>query len=762
MADLSTGEQALLRFLQKQNVITAQDAAAVETTCREDGISVAEALERRNLLTDRQLAELLAPALRLRLVDLASHTIDPVVTRLMKETLVTRYEALPLRLEGNTLDVAIVNPLDLEALKAIEFATSKRVHFVVATRTEIHDAIKHTYRLEESLEQFLQHVPDQDIAMTELQDDGRDLRTLAADAELPPVVKLADLLFVEGIKAGASDVHVEPTADGLVIRYRLDGMLEEGFHFPKWVQNPLVARLKVMARMDIAERRVPQDGRIQVRYQNRTIDFRVSTLPMQHGEKVTMRILDATRALIGLDRLGLAASDQQRLREAAAKPQGMLLVTGPTGSGKTTTLYALIRAIRSTTTNIITIENPVEYQLKGINQVEINEKQGLTFASVLRSVLRQDPDVILVGEIRDTETARIAFQASQTGHLVLSTLHTNDAASTITRLIDLGIEPYVIASSVNLVMAQRLTRRVCQSCGVATDAGEDVVHQLRVPVKHPGYRRGDGCPACRQSGYSGRVGIYEIVPISTSIARLIESGAAESAVRQQARTEGFSTLTQDAIQKLTTGMTTGEEILRVVQIASDERVCDVCRKPIPAGQTGCVECGTVTAAASPGATAGGVPASTAVPTRSWKALVVDDNADIRNIVRAVLQSANLGLTVVTAQDGVEGVELAMRERPDIVVLDVSMPDMDGFEVCRRLRADVRTAFLPVLMLTANGGEAHVTAGFGAGADDYVVKPFRREDLVARVRRMLERTYGKDAVSSVSTKASAATRPADGR
>jgi type IV pilus assembly protein PilB len=769
MANLSSGQQALLRFLLKQSVLTPGDAEAVDALCKDESVSVAEALERKNIMTDRQLAERLAPALRLRLVDLASHTIDPVVTRLVKESLVTKYEILPLRLEGNTLDVATVNPLDLEALKAIEFATGKRVHFVVATRTEIQDAIKHTYRLEESLEQFLQHVPDQDIALTELHDDGRDLRTLAGDAELPPVVKLADLLFVEGVKAGASDVHVEPTADGVIVRYRIDGILEEGFHFPKWLQNPLVARLKVMARMDIAERRVPQDGRIQVRYQNRTIDFRVSTLPMQHGEKVTMRILDATRALISLDRLGLSATDQQRMREAAAKPQGLILVTGPTGSGKTTTLYALIRAIRSTTTNIITIENPVEYQLKGINQVEINEKQGLTFASVLRSVLRQDPDVILVGEIRDNETARVAFQAAQTGHLVLSTLHTNDSAATITRLIDLGIEPYVIASSVNLIMAQRLARRVCQGCGVAATANDEVMQALHVPASHPGYRRGEGCPACRQSGYAGRVGIYEIVPNVASISRLIESGASESAIRNQARTEGFSTLTQDALNKLQTGLTTGEDILRVVQIASDGVQCEACQKTFATGQAKCPHCGaaaavpasststTTTTTTTTSATTPSVASSS--PSRSFKALVVDDNADIRTIVQAVLQSANLGLTVVTAQDGIEAIELATRERPDIVILDISMPDMDGFEVCRRLRAHVMTAFVPVLMLTANGGEAHVTTGFGVGADDYVVKPFRREELVARVRRILERTYGKTAVEAMQPAGGATSAPA---
>jgi type IV pilus assembly protein PilB len=751
MADFTSGQQALLRFLQKQNVLTAEAAASTEALCRAEGLSIPQALDRENIIKDGQLAELLAAALRLRLVDLASHTIDPAVTRLVKETIATRYEVIPLRVDGNTLDVATVNPLDLDALKAVEFATGKRVHFVVASHTEIADAIRHTYRLEESLDEFLQNVPDQEIALTELQDDTRDLRTLAADSELPPVVKLSDLIFVEGIKAGASDVHVEPMAEGIVVRYRIDGILEEGFHFPKWVQNPLVARLKVMARMDISERRVPQDGRIQMRYQGRSIDLRVSTLPMQHGEKVTMRILDATRSLISLDRLGLSPRDQQLMREASSKPQGLILVTGPTGSGKTTTLYALLRQIRSTTTNIITIENPVEYQLKGINQVDINEKQGLNFASVLRSCLRQDPDVILVGEIRDEETARIAFQAAQTGHLVLSTLHTNDASATITRLKDLGIEPYAIASSVNLIMAQRLARRVCQSCGVPTEQSSDVVQALKVPATHAGYRKGAGCPACRQSGYAGRLGIYEIVPVSGTIARMVESSASESSVRQQARVEGFSTLAQDAVQKLSSGMTTGEEILRVVHIAANEITCLACQKTYSEGNPKCPHCGAAAGVPAP-AVAADVPAPSAAasPARSFKALVVDDNADIRTIVKSVIQAANLGLTVVTAQDGIEAIELATQERPDIVILDVSMPDMDGFEVCRRLRSDVRTALVPVLMLTANGGEAHVTAGFGAGADDYVVKPFRREDLVARIKRMLERTYGREAVPASAT------------
>jgi type IV pilus assembly protein PilB len=428
-----------------------------------------------------------------------------------------------------------------------------------------------------------------------------------------------------------------------------------------------------------------------------------------------------------------------------------VLVTGPTGSGKSTTLYAALNEINEPQRNIITIEDPVEYQLPGVNQLQVNMKAGLTFAGGLRAMLRADPDVIMVGEIRDGETAKIAIESALTGHLVLSTLHTNDAPSTVNRLLKMGVEPFLVASSVNLIMAQRLARRVCQSCGTSADQPDEVVQALHVPAKHPGYRKGDGCPTCRHSGYAGRVGIYEIVPISGPIARLIESGAPESGVRQQARTEGFSTLTNDAMQKLTTGMTTGEDILRVVQIASAEHRCETCRKSYAEGQATCPHCGTAIVSVPTGSepasfatTTSTSAEATPMPRRNFKALVVDD---IRNIVRAVLQSANLGLQVVTAQDGIEAVELASQERPDIVILDISMPDMDGFEVCRRLRADVRTAFVPVLMLTANGGEQHMTAGFGAGADDYVVKPFRRDELVARVRRMLERSYGKDAIPS---------------
>ncbi|MBI3785514.1 MAG: Flp pilus assembly complex ATPase component TadA [Deltaproteobacteria bacterium] len=378
----------------------------------------------------------------------------------------------------------------------------------------------------------------------------------------------------------------------------------------------------------------------------------------------------------------------------------------------------------------MTVENPIEYQLRGITQVEVNPKQGLTFANVLRSILRQDPDVILVGEIRDAETAQIAMQAAQTGHLVLSTVHTNDSAATISRLVDLGVEPYSIASSLNLVVAQRLVRRVCNDCAVPAEISETARRMLRIDPKVVHVRRGAGCNECRQTGFRGRLGVYELLPVSPAVARLIESGSPESSLRQQARAERCANLMEDAVSKIIAGLTTPEEVLRVVQVFDQE--------PVPV------------VAIPPAASAQGFDASSAkysnqaIPPpqlRTNKALVVDDDPDLRRIVRTMLERSGLGLAVITAQDGMEALSMIEIERPDIVVLDVAMPGMDGFEVCRRMRADEQTAGVPVLLLTARDTTEDIARGFRDGADDYVVKPFRSEELIARIRRMIHRTYG---------------------
>ncbi|MFQ5668516.1 MAG: ATPase, T2SS/T4P/T4SS family [Candidatus Binatia bacterium] len=766
-------DRALLRFLQRHGRVSAADTTRLQQRASQTGLSISEVLEQEGIITEKDLAALLAQTLRLPLVDLASFPLDPEATREVKEGIATKYQVVPLRLEERVIEVATANPLDLDALRAVEFAMGRRTQVAVATRLDVRDALSHAYRLEESLDQFLQNVPaSEPLTVTELKDNNSDLRTVVRDAELPPVVRLADLILVEGIKGRASDIHLEPCSDGVAVRNRIDGVLEERFRFPKWVQNPLIARFKVLAKLDITERRVPQDGRIQVRHEDRLIDLRVSSMPAQHGEKITLRILDATRGVKTLDKMGLTAIDMERMRDAVGHPEGIVLVTGPTGSGKTTTLYALIQAILSPTLNIVTIENPIEYQIRGVTQVEVNVKQGLTFASVLRSILRQDPDVILVGEIRDQETAQIAFRAAQTGHLVLSTLHTNDAVATVTRLLDLGIEPYVLASSLNLIIAQRLIRQVCLACSAPYEPPEESRRLLRLDDYRREFRRGLGCPACRHSGYAGRIGVFELLPISPAIAQLIEAGTGESAIRRQARAENYPTLLEDALGKLAEGLTTPEEVLRVVQINESSprcptcqeevegqfsvcphcsgvlrAVCSGCGKALQKGWLTCPHCGAQAVSGKPASPAASPAGSTPpVPSqRTFKALVVDDDPDLRRIARITLERSGLGLTVLTAQDGTEALNLIDIERPDIVILDLSMPLIDGFEVCRRLRADPRTAAVPILMLTATDGAESVTRGFQDGVDDYVVKPFRREDFIARVRRMIERTYGAGAI-----------------
>jgi type IV pilus assembly protein PilB len=764
-------ERALLRFLQRQGHLSAVDVVRLGQRAGRTRASVFQLLEQEGRFRQQELAEILATAMRLRIVDLRSFPFDPQVCRVLKEAVATRYEVVPLRIDDQAIEIATANPLDREALKALEFATGRRVRLSVTTQTEVREALASIYRMEESLEEFLQKIPeDETLTLAELHDDSAGLRSLTEDAELPPVVKLADMLLAEGTKNGASDIHIEPTLDGVVVRYRLDGMLEEGFRFPKWVQGALIGRIKVMARLDITERRVPQDGRIQVRFQGRAVDFRVSSLPIQLGEKITLRILDATRAVRTLDVLGFAPEDLEHIRHAARGPQGMILVTGPTGSGKTTTLYAIIREVASPTRNVVTIENPIEYQLRGINQVEVNEKQGLTFAGVLRSVLRQDPDVILVGEIRDHETAAIAFQAAQTGHLVLSTLHTNDAVASVTRLIDLGIEPFVIASSLNLVMAQRLVRRVCPSCSGADAPAPEHLKQLGLEPGEAEWRRGAGCPACRQSGYAGRVGVYEILPISPSIGSLLEANAREHRIREQARREHRRLLLDDAREKLRAGRTTVEEVLRVVQVGEGAPRCPQCTREVVDDFAICPHCGAVLQARCSGCArhlepgwatcpyCGGRPADRAGtqesaplvparPRRTFHALVVDDELVVRHMVRTMLERASLGLTVLTAQDGAEALALTERELPDLVITDLKMPEMDGFELCRRLRTRQSTAHVPVLVLSGLGNEETAARAFSEGADDYVVKPFRREELVARIRRMLGRTYGPEATAA---------------
>jgi len=772
-------QAALLRLLVEAGQLSADSAREAEAAvaAKADGTSAAEWLAGNGVMSEEQFTRAVADRLKLPYVNLATVALDAAVTELVREELANRCRFVPLRVHDRIMVIATANPLDRDALRVIEFATGMRVHVEVATPTAIRDALAHTYHLGEALDEYLRGVPEgDDVPVADLDDEQADVKSLISGSKLPPVVKLFNLILLEGVRTAASDIHIEAGQSTVQVRYRIDGILEESFRLPKWVQDPLTARCKVLSKLDITERRVPQDGRIRIRYRGVMIDLRVSSLPTQFGEKITMRILDSSGAPTGLEGIGLSPRDLKCIRQAIGRPEGMVLVTGPTGSGKTTTLYGMLAEIISPTRNIVTIENPIEYQIRGINQVEINEKQGLTFAGTLRSILRQDPDVIMVGEIRDQETAEIALRAAQTGHLVLSTLHTNDVVSTVTRLIDIGIEPYMLASSLHAIVAQRLVRRVCKQCGEPDEPEAQTLRALQIePGGNHQFRRGRGCPACRKSGYSGRAAVFEVMSVTPTLAKLIEAKAQESALRLQARQDGSRPLFADAAAKACTGITTIDEVVRVVDVPDEGSRCPSCSQTVEENFAICPHCGTPLhckcsscgmnlqkewqicpycgTATTRGAAPATVPPRTATRPmevvaavgqpggRQLRALVVDDQPDFRRLISFTLEQSGLPISVEAVAGGAEALDLAEDNPPDLILLDIMMPDMDGFEVCQRLRSNVRTAFIPILMLTALDDSDSRARGFLAGTDDYISKPFARAELLARVRRLIERTYG---------------------
>ena len=845
--------------------------------------SFIEVLVKEERVPEDAIADAFTERLKVPRARVAAFLLDEEALRKVPERLARKHQCLPLAIEGRLLVVAMVDPIDYLAIRDIEFAAASTVKAVAAGLSEVLAGIDERYGAEDRIGTFLANVPeapDIQIMSEENAELSMDVANSVEAAEVAPVVKMCNLVIYDALKAGASDVHIEPALHDLQVRMRVDGVLRDYTRVPKWLHGPVVSRLKILAKLDIAERRLPQDGRVNVHYQGGLVDLRVSTLPTHFGEKMVLRILGGTSAP-ALDTLGLSPIQQTLLETAVAQPQGMILVTGPTGSGKTTTLYALLAKHHKPEVNIVTVEDPIEYQLAGINQVQVNPKAGLTFASALRSILRQDPDVILVGEMRDRETVEIACQAAMTGHMVLSTLHTNSAvarrhahagprrgpggaglvahhgdrpaagqahlqrvprgirsrrrrcgtarASSTTRCPSSGATAAPPAAARGSPAASPCTK----STGRPTRSGSSSTTAAARPTC--GSRRGrpawcpcartpsrrsrpasprptrccascrwtrTRCPApdarrssrptsprartavgasrrtaraaarrCASTGNSARTAtrapcssrsptkptprpsLPRRSPARSRMPPLLDEAQFERRTLVPTRRKGpgrrstcpRNRRTRSSLAWIWTPES-GSPLPRPAPARTPVVAPAPAPPPAPAAGRACCDSSRTSAGRADSSAA--VPAPQAQRTvdpaasrRSLRVLVVDDDPDIRMIVSATLRKLDVPVDVVQAEDGVQAVEKARAATPDLVVLDVMMPRMDGFETCRALREDVRTAFVPILMLTASADQDSRTKGYLIGTDDYMAKPFLPVDLKLRIARLLRRTYG---------------------
>ena len=549
-------------ILRDEGVISEQQLqAALEKQKTEKGLRIGEVLVAMGAATAEDVAQAIWQQRQIPYVDLDNYALDPKVIELVPEKLARAYLALPIFKIGNALTVAMADPLNVIAVDDLRSKTGCEIETVISTEEKIVRCLENYYRMDESITQL--------ISDASQNDSEKDADASVDDA---PMIKLANLIIQQAVRDGASDVHIEPGEEDVKVRYRIDGVLQEIKTVPKTLQEAVASRFKVWAEIDIAKKRSAQDGRFFAKADGKQIEVRVSTFPTIYGENLVMRILDPTATILELKTLGLPPAIFDSYIKLVKATQGMVLVTGPTGSGKTTTLYATLDTVRDPALNIITIEDPVEYRLEGIRQTQVNPQAGVTFAAGLRAIVRQDPDVIMVGEIRDLETAQMAVRASLTGHVVFSTLHTNDAPGSITRLLDIGVEPFLISSGVTGVLAQRLARTVCRSCKEPYVPSEEVLEQLGIAERAKGRKffRGRGCQGCRFSGYRGRIGVYELLLVTDAIRDLINQRKSDTEIRKAAlKTGDLRTLYRDGLEKAAKGITTLEEISRIVHLKGE-------------------------------------------------------------------------------------------------------------------------------------------------------------------------------------------------
>ena len=545
--------------------ITRQQLEKALDRQRRSGQTLGTNLTELGFITEIELLEYLSKQLGVKSVDFSEVSLDQDVVNLIPADVIIKFKIIPLEKTGRRLTVAMSDPTNFFLLDALKFLTGCMIEPMVAADSALQKAIEKLFDVGESYSDVMKDVEELEVLADRKEDEEFEEIDLESAIQEAPLVRLVNSLIIDAIRRGASDIHLEPYEKVFRVRYRIDGTLIEMTPLPFRLRPAVTSRLKIMASLNIAERRVPQDGRIKIRLANKTVDLRVSTLPTIFGEKIVMRILDAANLTLDLSKLGFQKSALGHFIKAIKEPYGIVLVTGPTGSGKTTTLYSALSMLNTVDTNIMTAEDPVEYNLHGINQVQVRPEIGLNFASSLRSFLRQDPNIIMVGEIRDKETGEIAIKAALTGHLVLSTLHTNDAPSTINRLIDMGIASFLVSSSLNMVVAQRLVRKLCPQCKEEIQLTEEMRGELRIDPSENGDMNvftAQGCPQCNMTGHKGRVGLYEVMTISPAIRQLIHKGASTEDLRSQAVSDGMITLRQDALIKFKAGMTSFEEVIR--------------------------------------------------------------------------------------------------------------------------------------------------------------------------------------------------------
>ncbi|MBZ4671948.1 MAG: Type fimbrial assembly, ATPase PilB [Deferribacteraceae bacterium] len=552
-------------ILLSENLITQEQLEKALEVQKKEGGRLGSILIKLGYVDEKKIAEFLSKQYSVPYVDLSTVHVEPKILNLIPKDLCRKFLVVPFDREGQTIKVAIADPSNVYALEELRFVSGFNVRAYVAVESSIREFLDKQVDAEEKV---LSEFDDLDISDLEFDETEEEvsLTELKKEVEDAPIVKLVNYILTEAVKRGASDIHVEPYEKDFRVRFRIDGVMHEFIRPPKNIKDALTSRLKILAELDIAERRLPQDGRIKIKLSNKTIDMRVSTLPVLYGEKVVLRILDKSNLQLDLEKLGFEPESLKVFLKGIESPYGMVLVTGPTGSGKSTTLYSALSRLNKEDTNIMTAEDPVEYNIFGINQVQMKEEIGLNFAAALRSFLRQDPDIIMVGEIRDYETAEIAIKAALTGHLVLSTLHTNDAPSTINRLLNMGIEPFLVASSTVVILAQRLARKICKNCAEKIKLPQEAL--LTVGFKKEELNdftpyRGKGCDACNGTGYKGRVALYEVMGVTDSIKELILRGATAAEIKEQAVREGMLTLRRSGLEKVKTGLTSIEEVVRV-------------------------------------------------------------------------------------------------------------------------------------------------------------------------------------------------------